>query len=93
MSTKGPVDWVVKWVVDRSDEIGYRGVAITLKRDQEPAMLAMQKAIAAKRTGVTTPIDPPARESQCNGAVAQAVRPWQGQLRTLKGHYEDNVGV
>ena len=53
----------------------------------------MKKAVAAKRSGVTTPNDLPARESQCNGAVEQAVRRWQGQLRTLKGHYEDNMGI
>ena len=92
VESKGPVDWVVKWIVDKLDEIGYRGVAITLKSDQEPAIIALKRAVAAKRSGVTTPIDSPARESQCNGAVEQAVRRWQGQLRTLKGHYEENMG-
>ena len=48
----GPVDWDVRWIVDKLDEIGYRGVAITLKSDQEPAILALKKAVAAKRTGV-----------------------------------------
>ena len=34
-------------------------------------MLALKKAIAAKRTGVTTSIDSPARESQCNGVLSK----------------------
>ena len=90
---KGPGDWVVKCFVDKLDEIGYRGVALTLKSDQEPAFVALKKAVAAKRSGVTTPIDSSAREPQCNGAVEKAVRRWQGQLRTPKGHYEDNMGI
>ena len=51
---------MVKWIGDRLDEIGYRGVAITLKSDQEPTILALKKAVAAKRSGVTMPIDSPA---------------------------------
>ena len=90
---KGPVEWVVKWIVEKLDNVGYRGEHVTVKSDQEPAIMALKTAVAAKRVGVTTPIDSPVRESQSNGAVEQAVRRWQGQLRTIKGHYEENMGI
>ena len=77
--------------MDKLDDIGFRGEAISIKSDQEPAIMALKTAIAARRVGVTTPIESPARESQCNGAVEQAVRRWRGQLRTLKMAYEDNI--
>ena len=92
MDRKGPVDWVVRWIVNKLDEVGYRGEAITLKSDQERSIVALKTAVAASRLGATTPIESPVRESQCNGAVEQAVRRWQGQLRTLKGHFEANMG-
>ena len=41
------------------------------------------------RTGA----DKPVIESQCNGAVEHAVRIWQGQLRTIKGNYGENMGA
>ena len=93
VENKGAIDWVVKYVVDKLDDIGYRGVAISIKSDQEPAIVALKTAIAAKRVGATTPIESPVRESQCNGAVEQAVRRWRGQLRTLKLAYEDNMNT
>ena len=84
---------VVKWIVEKLDNVGYRGEAITLKSDHEPAILALKTVVAAKSVGITTPIDSPVRESQSNGAVEHAVRKWQGQSRTIKGHYEENMGV
>ena len=42
---EGPVDWVVKCIVDK----------LEIKSDQEPAMLASKTAAAAKRSGLTTP--------------------------------------
>ena len=88
---EGSTGWVVKWTVEKLDNIGYRGEAITLKSDQEPAIMALKTAVASKRAGVTNLIECPVRESQCNGAVEQAVRRLQGQLRTLKHHYETNM--
>lgn len=80
---KGPVDWVVKWIVDKLDAIGYRGSPLTLKSDQEPAITALKTAVAAKRVGVTTPIESPVRESQANRAAERAVRTirWRSAIR------------
>ena len=64
---KGPVEWVVKWIVDKLDNVGYRGEAITTKSDQDPAIMAPKTAVAAKRIGPTTIIDSPVRDSKGNG--------------------------
>ena len=83
----------LKWIVEKLDNVGYRGEAITLKSDQGPSIMALKTTVAAKRVGIATPIDSPVRESQSNGPVEQAVRTWQGQLRTIKRNYEENMGV
>ena len=44
----GPVDWVVKYIVDTLDSVGYKGVPITLKTDQEASITALKNAIDAK---------------------------------------------
>ena len=85
------MEWVVKWFVEKLDSIEYRGQAITLKSDQEPAIKALKMAVAAKRVGSTTPVESPVRESKSNGAVERAIRVWQGQLRTTKNKFEDNT--
>ena len=61
---KGLVESVVKRIAEKLDDIGYRGVAITIKSDQETTILVLKTAAAAKRSSVTTPFDSPARESQ-----------------------------
>ena len=38
--------------MDRLDEVGYRGEAITAKSDQEPALIDLLNGIARKRTEV-----------------------------------------
>ena len=51
---KGPSDaWVVKRLVKDVEELGRRDIAF--KTDGEPAMIAMQRAIAAQRPGLTKP--------------------------------------
>ena len=57
VENKGPVDWVVKWIVEKLHNVGYRGQTITLKSDQEPFILAPKNVVAAKRVGITTPIN------------------------------------
>ena len=71
---------------------GYSNTDITIKSDQEPAILALKSAIAANRTGKTALIDTLLRESKSNGAVEGAVRIWQGQFRTLRHYFEKCLG-
>ena len=46
---KGVSEIVVNWARDRLDDAGYRGVQITLKSDQVDSIVALKKAVAAKR--------------------------------------------
>ena len=38
---KGVTPDVVSWIVQKLDEAGYRGMAITIKTDQEEAIMAL----------------------------------------------------
>ena len=84
IESKGPTDdWITKRIVQDIKELG-RG-DIILKTDGEPAMLALQEAIARLRSHVITrPENPPAYNSQSNGAAEKAVQDVSGQVRTLK---------
>ena len=66
---KGLVKYVVDWSMDTLDEAGYRGERITLKSENEPAIVSLKKAVAAARKGDTPLIETPVRESKANGAV------------------------
>ena len=66
---KGADENIVKWVVDKMDECGYSGVTVTLKSDQEPAMMSLKKAIAVRRKAETPLIESPVRESKSNGKI------------------------
>ena len=39
----------VKWIVDKPEENGYAGIPVTIKSDQEPAMIKLKQAIAVRR--------------------------------------------
>ena len=63
---KGPTPSTVKWVVDKLEEIGYSGMEVTLKSDQEPAILDLKRDIAIKRQTETVMVESPVRESKAN---------------------------
>ena len=90
---KGPTPSTVKWVVDKLEEIGYSGMEVTLKSDQEPAILDLKRDIAIKRQTETVMVESPVRESKANGSVERAVRTWQGQFRTLRHQFEQRIGT
>ena len=69
VEAKGAHAEVVTWVVHQLDEAGYRGKDITIKTDQEESVMALNRAIAARREGVTTPIESKVRVSETNGRV------------------------
>ena len=46
---KGAQEETVEWIVGRLDEAGYAGVPVIIKSDQEPAMIALKKAISIRR--------------------------------------------
>ena len=92
VSHKGAQEEVVKWVVDKLDESGYSGMDVTLKSDQEPAMISLKQAIAMRRKVKTPLIESPVRESKSNGRIERAIRSWQAQFRTIRHHFEARLG-
>ena len=55
---------IVGYVVGKLDFAGYRGQRVALKSDQDPAIVALKKAVAATRVGSSPLIASPARESK-----------------------------
>ena len=79
---KGPTDtWVVKQLVGEIEHWGRRDIC--LKSDGEPAMLALQRAVADMRTGRTVVRNPPVYNPQSNGAAEKAVQDVTGHMRVL----------
>ena len=69
---KGAQEDVVKWVHDKLEESGYAGVPVTLKSDQEPAMMKLKQAIALRRKAETPMIESPVRATKSNGRIERA---------------------
>ena len=61
---KGPTEHGVKWSVGRLEDSGYIGKSITVKSDQEEAIVALRRAISAARVGDTVPVNSPVRCSK-----------------------------
>ena len=49
VSKKGPIDYVVTWMLKKLEDAGYSGVKLTMKSDQEPAVVALKRAVAIRR--------------------------------------------
>ena len=82
---------MVKYGVGIIDESGYIGEKITFKSDREPSIVALKHAVSAARIGETVPIESPVRASKSNGMMENAVKIWQGQLRTIKHCVEARI--
>ena len=79
---KGPTDtWVVKQLVNDIEHWGRKDIC--LKSDGEPAMLALQRAVADMRTSRTVLRNPPVYNPQSNGAAEKAVQDVSGHMRVL----------
>ena len=90
---KGADEHVVNWVASKMEECGYSGTPLTLKSDQEPAMMSLKRAIAIRRRAETPLVESPVRESKSNGKIERAIRRWQGQFRTLRHNLEGRLGT
>ena len=70
---KGPSDaWMIKQFVKDLEDWGRKDVCI--KSDGEPAIIAVQSALAEARTGRTVPLNPPAYNPKANGVAEKAVQ-------------------
>ena len=76
--TKGCTPWVVEYVYSVLCELGYAGIAVSMKCDQAPELKELRRQVSLRRSAPTVPIDVPVRESKANGAVERAVKTWQG---------------
>ena len=83
---------MVRYGVGTIEQSGYNGQQISFKSDQEPSLIALKSSIAATRIGETVPIESPVRSSKNNGQMENAVKIWQGQLRTIKHFVESRLG-
>ena len=90
---KGATEPMVKYGVGTLEQSGYNGEKSTFKSDQEPSIVALKSSIAASRIGETVPIESPVRASKSNGRMENAVKIWQGQLRTIKHFDESRLGI
>ena len=59
--------------------------------DQEPSIIALKNAVAAKREAETAFIESPVRQSKCNGRVERAIHNWRDQYRTLRHFLEHRM--
>ena len=56
---------------------------MTIKWDQELAMIHLKPASALRRKAETPMIESPVRGSKSNGKIEKAIRSWQSQFRTM----------
>ena len=90
---KGVVDWITQAITKDLDALGYGGCRVTLKSDQEKAIIALKQSVSENRRGPTSLIESPNKKSKSNGRMEKAIQTWQGQLRTLKLALEDDLGI
>ena len=82
-------DFAAKRAAAFCTEIGYSGVSIIMKSDQEPAMKAVVEEVARWRAPAKTIIEQsPVGSSQSNGIIERAIQSYEGLLRTLKSGLE-----
>ena len=88
--TKGDHWFAIKMV---RAEIGYLGhKRVTLKSDQESAMLTLKEAVKRESPEDVSLEESPVGESQSNGMVERAIQEIQGQVRTLRDAWESRYG-
>ena len=92
IDAKGATEAMVQYGVGVIEQSGYIGERIIFKSDQEPSIVALKNAISAARVGELVPIESPVCASKSNGMMENAVKIWQGQLRTIKHDVESRIG-
>ena len=91
VDAKGATKSSVPWVSGKIDESDCSGTPITLRSDQEEAIMALKRHVAIYRKAEAVMLESPVRDSKANGAAERAVRSWAGQLRTIRHHVERKI--
>ena len=77
-----------------SSEVGKLGhPEMVLKSDGEPAIAALKQRVKQERPERIILEESPVKESQANGAIENAIRQVQGQIRTMKDCLESRIGI
>ena len=77
-----------------SSEIGKLGhKEVVLKSDGEPAIVALKQRVKQERPERIVLEESPVKESQANGAIENAIRQVQGQIRATKDCLESRLGA
>ena len=70
--------------------LGHKG-CILIKTDNEPALISLRDAVIAQLPGGAIPVPTPARESESNGSIENAVKLFKGMLRVHLGALEHKL--
>jgi hypothetical protein len=87
---KGVSEYAVRRVAQIVNRMGYRRVI--LKSDQEPSIMALKAAVKRELESEVSFEESPVGEHQSNGAVENAVKRVQGQVRTMRDALESRIG-
>ena len=71
---KGVTPYIVTWITQTLEDTGYKGMEITINTGQEESIMALKKAVAARREAVTAMVEPNIRVSVSNTRAERAVR-------------------
>ena len=94
---KSSGEFIAKRVVAFMREIGCEMNAVTLKSDNEPALMAVMDGIARVRASRgaqrTSMENSPVHSSKSNGVIERGVQTVQGMVRTLRSALEEKWQV
>ena len=94
--SKSVEDFIVKRSVAFIRECGHEMSKITLKTDQEPAILDLVENVTRFRAALgaegTVPENSPTYSHQANGVIERGVQTVEGIIRTLRSALEERMG-
>ena len=86
------VDWVVRQLVRDVERMGHHG-KVTLRSDQEPALVDLLRHVARARGDVETVIEHSPRDSKANGMIERGVRTVEEVIRVQQLEVERQIGT
>ena len=87
-------DFVIKRILAFMKELGYEGMRLIIKSDQEsPIQAVVIKLIKARGDQVTIPENSPVQSSGSNGVIERAIKEVEAQVRVMKSALDDRAGI